>query len=227
MTDLLPNLHWIEGRASNVYLWIGETGLALFDTGTPGDVDRILDYIKKIGRNPAELSTILITHADLDHAGGAAAIQARTGAVVYAGKETAAYMKQGKSPPHMPRWIQFLMDRFFKYHPVPETATRYITEGQPLADLDDWQVLASPGHTMDHHAFFNRREGILMAGDALNTRKDRLNCTPERISADMDAARTSARRLLRLTPAVIACGHGSPFLEHDAGDIMMLDRALA
>jgi glyoxylase-like metal-dependent hydrolase (beta-lactamase superfamily II) len=136
-------------------------------------------------------------------------------------------MKQGLSPPHMARLIQFLVNRFFKYTPVPETAVHYIAEGQPLPDLDDWQVLASPGHTMDHLAFFNRREGILLAGDALNTRKDRLNCTPERISADMDAARKSARRLLRLTPAVIACGHGNPFLEHDAGDIMMLDRALA
>jgi hypothetical protein len=43
----------------------------------------------------------------------------------------------------------------------------------------------------------------------------------------MDAARASARRLLRLTPAVIACGHGRPFTDHSAGDVMMLDRALA
>jgi glyoxylase-like metal-dependent hydrolase (beta-lactamase superfamily II) len=227
MTELLPNLHWIQGRASNVYLWIGETNLALVDTGMPGDADRILDYIRKIGRNPADLSAILITHADIDHAGAAAAIQARTGAALYAGKQTAAYLNQGKSPPHMARSIQFLMDRFFKYRPVPETAIQHMAEGWLLPDLEDWQVLASPGHTMDHHSFFNQREGILLAGDALNTRKERLNCTPERISADMDAARESARKLLRLTPAVIGCGHGHPFLAHSAGDIMMLDRALS
>jgi glyoxylase-like metal-dependent hydrolase (beta-lactamase superfamily II) len=227
MSEILPNLHWIKGRASNVYLWMGEDRLALFDTGMPGDADRILDYVSKIGRTPTDLSTILITHADIDHAGAAAGIQARTGAAVYAARETAGYLKKGQSPPHMPGWVQFLMDRFFTFKPLPESAVHIIAEGDPLPDLEDWRVLASPGHTTGHHSFYNPRQGILIAGDALNTRRDRLNCSEERISADVDAARQSARRLLRLTPAVIACGHGSPFLEHSAGDILMLDRALA
>lgn len=227
MSEILPNLHWIEGRASNIYLWIGEDGLALFDTGMAGDADKILDYVAKIGRHSTDLNAILITHADMDHAGGAARLHARTGAPVYAGKETAGYIKDGLSPPHLPKWVQFLMDRFFKYPPVPTTAVRQFTAGGSLPELEDWQVLASPGHTMDHHSFYNQRHGILLAGDALNTRRDRLNCSEKRATADMAAARQSARRLLRLTPAVIACGHGRPFTDHSAGDIMMLDRALA
>lgn len=226
MSEILPNLHWIEGRASNVYLWVGRESLTLFDTGMRGDADKILDYVTRIGRHSTDLSTILITHADPDHAGSAARIQARTGAAVYAGKETTSYITKGLAPPHMPGWVKFLMDRFFKYPPVPETAVRPIAEGQPLADLDDWQVLATPGHTMDHHAFYNQQQGILIAGDALNTRKGRLNCSEKRITADMAAAQQSARKLLRLTPAVFACGHGRPSLDHSAGEVMMLDRAL-
>lgn len=227
MSEILPNLHWIEGRASNMYLWVGETGLALFDTGMPGDADRILDYLAKIGRTAADLSIILITHADIDHAGSVAEVQSRTGAVVYAARETVDYLKRGQSPPHMPGWVQFLMNRFFTYKALPDSVIRIVAEGEPPAGLEDWQVLASPGHTMGHHSFFNPRQGILIAGDALNTRRDKLNCSPARISADMDAAKASARRLLRLTPAVIACGHGKPLIGHSAGDILMLDRALA
>lgn len=227
MTEILPDLHWIEGRGSNLYLWTGAAGLALFDTGMSGDVDAILNYINKIGRSPTDLTTILITHADTDHAGGAAAIQAQTGATVYAGKETAALITSGKSPQHLPWLIQFFIDHFMKYKPVPESAVRHIAEGRPLPDLEDWQVVASPGHTLDHHSFYNLRKGILIAGDALNTRGGRLNLTEKRATADMDAARKSARRLLQLTPAVIACGHGKPSLDHSAGDVMALSRKLA
>ena len=119
------------------------------------------------------------------------------------------------------------MDRFLKYTPVPKSAIQHIAEDEPIPELESWQILATPGHTMEHHSFFNLRQGILIAGDALNTRKDRLNCTPPRITADMTAARKSARRLLRLTPIVIACGHGKPFLDFSANDIMKLDRQLA
>ena len=98
MTEILPDLHWIEGRASNIYLWVGETGLVLIDTGMPGDVDRIFNYIEKIGRHTTDLQAILITHADIDHAGGAAAIQARSGAPIFAAKETAEHLITGRSP---------------------------------------------------------------------------------------------------------------------------------
>jgi glyoxylase-like metal-dependent hydrolase (beta-lactamase superfamily II) len=226
MTEILPNLHWIQGRASNVYLWIGETRLVLFDTGLPGDVDSIFNYLEKIGRHPTDLTAILITHADIDHAGGAAEIQARTGAPIFAGKETAEHLITGKSPQHMPRLIQWIMDRFIAYHAAPRAAIQPIAEGSPIPQLENWQVLATPGHTMDHHSFFNLSQGILIAGDALNTNRDRLNCTPSRITADMPSAHKSARRLLRLSPAVIACGHGKPFLDFTAGDIMTLDRQL-
>lgn len=227
MTEILSDLHWIEGRGSNIYLWTGEAALALFDTGMPGDVDAILNYITKIGRTPTQLNAILITHADIDHAGGAAALQSRTGATVYAGKQTAGFLMSGRSPQHMPRLVQFFIDRFIKYKPLPESAIRQIAEDWPLPDLDEWQVLATPGHTLDHHSFYNRRRGILIAGDALNTRGGRINCTQKRITADMDAAHKSARRLLRLTPAVIACGHGRPSQDHTSKDVMTLSRDLA
>lgn len=229
MAEIVSTLHWIKGRFSNAYLWIGENGLVLIDTGMPGDVETILNYIIKIGRPITDLYAILITHADKDHVGGAAAIQERTGAVVYASKETAALMAVGEPPEHkpMPRLVNALVSRFMKYNPVPKAAIRIIGDGLTIPDVEGWQVLATPGHTADHHAFFNLSQGLLLTGDALDMRGGKLSSSPARFTADMTAARKSARRLLRLAPAIIACGHGDPLLDFTAGDIMILDRQLS
>lgn len=61
--------------------------------------------------------------------------------------------------------------------------------------------------------------GILFAGDALNTRNGRVKLPP-RITADKTAARQSGIRLLELSPAIIACGHGNPSTKPTADELM-------
>lgn len=220
--ELIPNLHWIEGRISNIYLWVSENGLMLVDSGIPRDAGTILDYVQSIGCHYSEISSILMTHADYDHAGSAALIQEQSSAVIYASARSAELLSRGKSPKHMPRPIHFLMDRLFGYRPVPVEAIQRVTDGDTVPGAGDWQVLAAPGHTPDHYAFCSLEHGVLFAGDALNTRGGRLGLTSERIMADQEAARRSALQLLRLSPAVIACGHGPPLQTHSADELMSL-----
>jgi glyoxylase-like metal-dependent hydrolase (beta-lactamase superfamily II) len=224
--ELLPNLHWIEGRASNIYLWVGDRGLMLVDTGMPGDAKRIENYLEEIGREMSEIKAILISHADYDHAGSAAVVQERSGASVYSGSQSAELLSRGKSPKHMPAPVQFVVDRFFDYRPVPAETVNIVSDGERMEELGDWRILATPGHSPDHHSFASESQGILFAGDALNTRGGRLQNSQKRITADPEAARESAMRLLRLHPAVIACGHGKPTHSHKADDLMALQREL-
>ena len=64
--------------------------------------------------------------------------------------------------------------------------------------------------------------GVLVAGDALNTRDGRLQRTPKGITADEAAANHSAIRLLELAPKVIACGHGVPMQDVTKAELMAL-----
>jgi len=224
--ELLPGIHWIQGKRSNIFLWERESDLILVDTGLPGDVGKIRQTIQEIGRQPGELSTILITHADADHAGSSAALQAESSATVYASKATAELLREGKSPRHMPRLVQFIIDNFMGYPSLPPKTIRTLEDGEVVPGIDELEVLATPGHTLDHISFYNTVQGILFAGDALNTRNDRINLTEKRITADQEAARLSAMKLLLLHPATIACGHGQPMLTHDANELMMLYRQL-
>ena len=66
--------------------------------------------------------------------------------------------------------------------------------------------------------------GVLFAADALNTRDGRLQLTPRRITADQAAAERTAARLLELSPAVIACGHGAPLVDNRAAIADLLAR---
>jgi glyoxylase-like metal-dependent hydrolase (beta-lactamase superfamily II) len=220
--QLLPNVYWLEGRGSNFYLCLDEDGLTLIDSGMPKREEIVWQALGEIGRSRTDLKRILITHADIDHAGSAAVIQAKTGAKVYASAATIEFLRTGKSPKHMPWYAQFIVDYFVKYKPVAEKALQVVTEGDELPILGGLQVLATPGHTLEHHAFFAPLAGILFAGDALNTRQDNLQRTPSRITADPHAANQSAIRLIQLTPAIIACGHGTPLQQHSSDDLMAL-----
>jgi len=219
--EIFPNLHWLEAGYANVYLYVEETGVTLVDTGSPGKEEIILTYMRQtLGREPDALRRIVITHADWDHAGSAQALQVATGATVYAGEETAGYLRRGNTPPHLPRPVQFFIDRLAHFHPLPAEALKVLEEGETLPVCGGLQVLFTPGHTMDHHAFYSATTGILFAGDALGTRSGKIGLSPNFITADAGAARRSARRLLALTPAVFACGHGEPLQEHTLGDLM-------
>jgi glyoxylase-like metal-dependent hydrolase (beta-lactamase superfamily II) len=122
--------------------------------------------------------------------------------------------------------VQFFSDRFFGYRSVETSQIQIVQDGQKLPDFEEWEAMATPGHCDDHFSFVSTTCGVLFAGDALDSGGDRLGLKGKRITADMAMAARSARRLLKLTPAVFACGHGRPLVDHEAGDIMMLYQEL-
>ena len=222
--EIFSDLYLIEGKRSNIYLWVGEEGLTLVDAGSPGDAEIILNTIRLLGFQPTDVVSILITHADIDHAGCTAELVEQSKATVYAGSRTAALLVEGRSAKHMSLVAQFIVDHFIPYKPVAGNSIQIVSDGDIISEIDQWQVIASPGHTLGHQAYCSKLKGILFAGDALNTKKNRLQVSPKRINADQLAAQQSALRLLKSHPAVIACGHGLPLHGHDAGEILMIYR---
>ena len=207
---------WIDTGSVNVYLCRDADGFTLIDAAMPGKAGLIFQRLAEFGGQPGDLKRIVITHADVDHAGSAAELQARSGATVYAGADTAALISAGRSPCHMPQPVQFILDHFVRYKAVDRAAIRPVADGDELPVLGGLRVLAAPGHTREQHAFYSPAAGVLFAGDALNTRDGRLQTTPPRITADRAAAERTAIRLLQLAPRDIACGHGAPLVDNPA-----------
>ena len=222
-TEIAPGIYWVNASGGNFYLCEEPDGLTLIDTGMPNRQQHLYQLLEELGHSPQDINQILVTHADLDHVGSLAVIQADSGAMVYAGEETAVYLTTGTAPKHLPRMMEFLLARIMGgFKPISSAIINTFSDGDSLPLLGGLHTLATPGHTTDHFAFYCPTAGVLFAGDALNTRNGRLQAFIPIATADKEAATQSAIRLLEMAPAVIACGHGEPMSNHGMDSLMQL-----
>ena len=142
---------------------LGET-VVLVDTGVPGSDDPILAAVEEIGRDAADVTDIVITHADGDHIGSLPALVARTGATVWAGGHEADVI-EGKAP-----------SRGGDTNRTAAVDRRFVP-GETLPLQGGIETVDTHGHTAGHVSLFLPRERILIAGDAINNRRG-----PRRIS---------------------------------------------
>lgn len=134
---------------SDNYIWMltveGSRHVALVD---PGDKGRILDYLQQ---NQLVPIAVLITHQHYDHTGGVAAL-----ALKYPGLRVIA-------PDRLPSRSPLSIDL-----PITEYVTERVAEGDTveISELGiRFKVLAIPGHTLDHLAYFGH--GMVFCGDTI------------------------------------------------------------
>jgi glyoxylase-like metal-dependent hydrolase (beta-lactamase superfamily II) len=211
----------------NVYL-LGGDALTLVDTGMPGGADRVMDYVVEIGRKPADLTRILLTHYHVDHVGSAAEIKERTGAAVVAHPADAPYIDGSKpQPPPRQALLRLLqrfvpaMSRFPKVSP-----DELVVDGDRIDVLGGATVLHIPGHTPGSIALHVRGEGVLLCGDAINHRRERLGPPPAGFTVDAQQASASIRRLAELQFEVLCTGHGEPIIGAAAAQVRAMAAGL-
>jgi metallo-beta-lactamase class B len=79
---VFDNLYYVGPGAVSVWLIPTTDGLILVDSAQEPLVDHVIDSIRKAGFDPKNIKYILLSHGHLDHFGGAARIQALSGARV-------------------------------------------------------------------------------------------------------------------------------------------------
>ena len=216
LVPVLPGITQIRCGIVNCYLIADADGLVLIDAGMPADMRRILQAIDASGHALRDLRLILITHADGDHVGSAARLQAAARAVggaarlcVPAGE--AASLAAGKPARELRahgllKVALQLAATFFAFKPLACDAT--LVDGELLPVLGGLQVLNTPGHTPGHCSFYAGVQRLLFAGDAFNNVGGRLRVSDGFNTWDERAALHSAMRLSALVPDVLCMGHG-------------------
>ncbi len=205
MHELAPGVYQLRGfppNAINIYV----LGDVLIDAGMPYDAGRIL----KQTANQA-LTAHALTHAHPDHMGASHAVCERLGIPLLCGEGDAATAELGDMTPQYNNpdgFVAKLSGALVKIqgHPVERT----LQEGSAVADFE---VLATPGHTLGHLAFWRARDRVLILGDALFNMNPLTTIPglrePVRLfTMDPVLARKSARKLAQLEPAIIGFGHG-------------------
>jgi glyoxylase-like metal-dependent hydrolase (beta-lactamase superfamily II) len=185
----------------NVFLVREDDGFTLIDAAVSGSAPAILKMASALG---GEIVRLTLTHAHNDHIGSLdALIAALPNAELSMSVETARILtedreaKARKSPDKAP----------------PALQPRLLQPGDRVGSLE---VVAAPGHSVDHVAFLDTRDRTLIVGDAFQTRggiavAGTVNWTfpfPAFATADKAQALVTARKLRALEPLRLAVGHG-------------------
>ena len=209
--QIVPGVHVIPGAVVNVYLVVEADGLTLIDVGLRGSDKKVLRYMAGLGHAPGALRRIVITHADSDHVGGLAALQAATGARVYASAIEAEAIAAGRMsrPLKMGGLLKLLMgimERWFRADPA--TVDECVTDGQVLPVLGGLCVVETPGHTPGHVSYFLPSAGVLFVGDSLVSTGGRLRPSHGMNTWDEALALESARKQSALGVRIVCPAHG-------------------
>jgi glyoxylase-like metal-dependent hydrolase (beta-lactamase superfamily II) len=194
------------------YLVREDDGFTLIDTGLPNSADEIMSIARAHG---APIVRVALTHAHMDHVGSFDALHAALpDAETLASARDARFLAGDRSlDPDEPQ------DKLRGGYVTSATRpSRLLRAGDRVGSLE---VIASPGHTPGHIAFFDTRDRTLIAGDALMTQGGIAVSGQLRILFPISpfvtwhrpSALASARALRALEPSRLAVGHG-PVLEN-------------
>ena len=214
--QVAPGIYRIKVSRSNIYLIAGKT-LTLIDTGMPGDGAEVLKTITALGRNPAEVSHILITHGHTDHIGSLAFLKKATGAKVIAGAPDADYIQGKKKPWHMAREgfggklfkIILFFAETFVFTLEPAAVDQACGGGEVIDCNGGITVIATPGHSPGSLSYYLPDKRILFTGDALSGEPE-AKLPPRAGCADYQQALASVKKLAALPLEICCFGHGRP-----------------
>jgi glyoxylase-like metal-dependent hydrolase (beta-lactamase superfamily II) len=201
--ELIAGFHRVDEASSNmahsnVYLIINKDDLTVVDTGTKGNAEKIVAYIEKLGRRPEEVSTIILTHYHMDHAGSAKDLQAQTGAKVAAGSQDAELIC-GKKP-----YPGLLMRAASFLKPPVVAVDMPLKDGDAIGDLT---VLHTPGHTEGSIMLLDKNRKVLFSGDTLRWGKGKVTAGPAYFTWDKAQQSQSIRCVAALDFEVLLPGH--------------------
>lgn len=171
--QILPGLYQITLGPVNAFL-IDDNGLTLVDTGNEGQAEMIATDLRSIGRDPSQITNILVTHCHPDHAGSLAEIKRQSGAAAWAHPVEAAMIATGDVKLTMtpsPGLVAPILFRIF-IKPAsgvyePATIEHEVEDGHELPIAGGIRAVHVPGHCAGQLAFlWPRHGGVLFAADA-------------------------------------------------------------
>jgi glyoxylase-like metal-dependent hydrolase (beta-lactamase superfamily II) len=179
--EVADGVFFCRGTEVNWYLIRDGAGVTLIDTGYPGDVDRVEESVRAIGRAPQDVQAVLLTHAHVDHMGAANRFSNTYGAKVYTDATEVRhahreYLEQANAldvaknlwRPGVWPWLRRVMRVGVLNKVSIPSAEPFPNDG--ALDLPGRPIpVPTRGHTSGHTAYLLPNAGAIATGDELVT----------------------------------------------------------
>ncbi|MBO0829683.1 MAG: MBL fold metallo-hydrolase [Streptosporangiales bacterium] len=214
--EVVPSLYRIELDFVNAYLWCDPGDLTLVDSGYHGTGAAVLDAVRRLGQDPAELRRVIVTHSHDDHTGGASEIvETLPDVSVIASRADAPVIRgeREQAAPVLEDWERRMADGLPDLPKAPPVRVDLeVEDGDLLGFAGGATVVAVPGHTAGSIAIHLPLHRVLFTGDiAANVQR----LIPGVFHLDRAEAQRSFERLADLDVDTACFGHGEP-VAHDA-----------
>lgn len=214
----------------------------LIDAGVPWSENAIHRWAEKNFGGVAP-NAIVLTHGHFDHVSAARGLAERWDVPIYAHRLEFPYLTGQKEYPAPNAGagggLMSLLSPIYPRSPVDlgerlREMQAEVSRPGMLAELPDWEILHTPGHTPGHVSLYRPKDKTLLVGDAFCTTKPEsffeaaiaqqpeMHGPPAYFTSDWEAACASVQRLSALHPAIVAPGHGKPVAGPDVAKSLML-----
>lgn len=227
---IVPGVHRLQHAYVNCYLVEDASGVTIVDAAHPSTWPMLLRALRAIGRPPADVKALVLTHAHFDHLGFARQAQEEWGIPVLAHPEEEhlarhPYRYAHENPRLLyplrhPAGVRPLLGMLAAgaWHVKGVEQLEYFGPGDELDVPGHPTVVHSPGHTLGHCALFLPGSSSLLSGDALVTFDPYTGGSGPQIvsgaaTADSAEALISLRTLAATGARTVLPGHGSAWVE--------------
>ncbi|MGW7530004.1 MBL fold metallo-hydrolase [Streptomyces sp. NPDC054783] len=196
-------------KRDNAFLIDGDDGFTLVDVGWAKAPAVLLSAVAELGRKPADIRRVVITHAHPDHVQGAAELRRRTGAQVLIHDADRSWLEAGRVPAEgRSGAVGRFIDRLPMLHWTPVTADGTVADGDLVEASNGLRVIHTPGHSPGHIVLLHEPSRTVLTGDAAFNR-GRLAIGPAALATDPQLRPGSLARIPQDLRAV-GFAHGTP-----------------
>jgi len=191
-------IHLVKVSYVNVYLIEKGNEIVLIDAGLEGVSNYLFQYLEEIGREPKDISIVVITHKHGDHTLGLQEILEKTNAKVAAHKDEIEGIKNRAG---INKIDIILEDR---------------------ENIVGLRVIHTPGHTPGHICLLDEDNSALFVGDLVYVENGELDEIPYHYSENPKLNRESIKKLANIEFKHLLPSHGDPIKDKGKESLLKL-----